>query len=823
MQKISLLKFTSLLLIVFFLVFPILTKTCFAVNVYNFIDISSIAQRSITGEVYRSFPFGEVTIGDIDFYIPESPPNFLTTQHKDFTGPTFPNIATFSANIDSPNEVYLLINGGNTYKVFLGKIIGKIILSFTDNSSLTEDLTVGYNFRDWNLGVSFAVNTLDSQSNATEVTPSGSNIGLHGEYPVAVDMLKITIPSEHKNKTLRNITLKDISSETVGSLNPAINLLGITVVSPSPSISKPPIILLPGMMASWNTGAILEGTDPPRSDWQIAPFVTDYNGLIQTIKNAGYTEDKDFFIFPYDWRDRVEETINELNNFIENTVKPQNPGQKINLIGHSLGGLIARIYTQNHQENIDQVISVGSPHQGVVQIYKPWAGGELDQNNTWTWLAQKLLLEINREAELTTREVIQRVIPGLSDLLPVFNFLKSNDSEIDWQTMNVKNNWLLGQNNNFSQIFNLFTSVFGNTGSTTPEWFKVANPGFIDNLLGNYPDGKPTETENGSGDGTILQKSAKNENDPAEILSLNHRDLIKNSSGVQKIIDLLNLSPTEIVEAPEKSISPALILALFSPAKLKVSAEGEDITLIDDRFAIIFNPQNNSYPIEVEAEGEGGEYELLIGKIGGDSDYWTFHQEEVGSGETDNFTVSFDSQDPSAPPFLDPNGLFYLSSAKKKVKALKNNYSSSYLNSTLTEIERAESDINKNKKAEAGRRIEKTIKLLPYFRKKFSQSQAWAKSVSASEDLVNAYQSLMENSGQTMSQRKVKGELRIAQRLIDLAKRKLKRTGTKIKALSFEEGEKRKADADAAFSSGKYFKAHILAILSPSLLLEALR
>jgi len=186
-----------------------------------------------------------------------------------------------------------------------------------------------------------------------------------------------------------------------------------------------------------------------------------------------------------------------------------------------------------------------------------------------------------------------------------------------------------------------------------------------------------------------------------------------------------------------------------------------------------------------------------------------------------NYTVSFNSQKPSEPPFIDPNGLLYLASAKRKIKALQLSFPSSYLTQALTQIERAEKDIENNKKSSAGQRVETIISLLSSFRTKFSQAEVWTKSVSTGEDLVNAYQSLMENSGQSISQRTVNSELRICQRLIDLAKRRLASTGTKIKALSFGEGENKKTEGETAYSATKYFRAHILALFSQSLLMEA--
>lgn len=154
-------------------------------------------------------------------------------------------------------------------------------------------------------------------------------------------------------------------------------------------IKKIPLILLPGLMGSWNGKAILHNEEVTVFDWRIPSFVKEYTGIINSLQNLGYQENQDFFVFPYDWRKPVEQTTNDLNSFLQQKVWQQNPDQKINLVGHSLGGLVARIFAQKSKDKVNQIIAVGSPHQGAVQVYKPLAAGEIDRENTFFMASSK--------------------------------------------------------------------------------------------------------------------------------------------------------------------------------------------------------------------------------------------------------------------------------------------------------------------------------------------------------------------------------------------------------------------------------------------------
>ena len=259
--------------------------------------------------------------------------------------------------------------------------------------------------------------------------------------------------------------------------------------TPTPIPEKTPIIIIPGFMASWNREAILHNQTVDYSAWKLLNFIKEYDGLINTFKNIGYQQNVNLFLFPYDWRQSIEKTTNNLNNYLHEKIWNNKPNQKINIVGHSLGGLVGGIFTQKNKDKVNQIISVGSPHLGVVQVYKPLEAGEIDRANTFLWLAEKIVLTLNKSAIESDRVTITNKFPVAKELFPTFNFLKDSlGNEISIDNLTIKNSFLTSYNQTFSEIFSLFTAIFGEKDNNTSAGYIIEPQNSLDQLLGNYSD-----------------------------------------------------------------------------------------------------------------------------------------------------------------------------------------------------------------------------------------------------------------------------------------------------------------------------------------------
>ena len=81
--------------------------------------------------------------------------------------------------------------------------------------------------------------------------------------------------------------------------------------------------------------------------------------------------------FDYDSREGVERGALGLREFLRQHVR----GGRIDLVGHSLGGLVARVYLQElgGSRRVDRCVTLGTPHLGTYNSYWLWSriGGEL--------------------------------------------------------------------------------------------------------------------------------------------------------------------------------------------------------------------------------------------------------------------------------------------------------------------------------------------------------------------------------------------------------------------------------------------------------------
>lgn len=115
-----------------------------------------------------------------------------------------------------------------------------------------------------------------------------------------------------------------------------------------------------------------------------------YNVLISKLKQIGYASNE-IIIFDYDWRLSNFENALNLKSFIESRTSPD---KKIDVIAHSMGGLIARIYIQKFNGNrfVNNFLLFGTPNLGSAKIFRRLRDGF----DSWPDALSGGLLEIQR-------------------------------------------------------------------------------------------------------------------------------------------------------------------------------------------------------------------------------------------------------------------------------------------------------------------------------------------------------------------------------------------------------------------------------------------
>ena len=94
-----------------------------------------------------------------------------------------------------------------------------------------------------------------------------------------------------------------------------------------------------------------------------------YGAMIKFLKNNGYQENKNLFKFPYDWRkDNFAVHVSALDELVSKIIK-ECKQPKVILLAHSMGGIIARAYAQQHPDKVDSVITMGTPWWGSPKVF----------------------------------------------------------------------------------------------------------------------------------------------------------------------------------------------------------------------------------------------------------------------------------------------------------------------------------------------------------------------------------------------------------------------------------------------------------------------
>jgi len=216
------------------------------------------------------------------------------------------------------------------------------------------------------------------------------------------------------------VPINGVWQEKIG-FEPALRLEG-------PSIMKAPVIIVPGMLGTeLSNGADFIWPDLDQmlfdinDEFLIENLALDSDGAsLQNIETGDvaeiflnnipifevnifqdlkivleqnfYIENTDLFFFPYDWRLDLEDTKELLKQKIDQ-VKLATGFDKVNIIAHSMGGLLVKDYVSQYGENdIDKLIFVGTPHLGAPKAGKVLLEGD---NFGIPWLEKSTLRSLS--------------------------------------------------------------------------------------------------------------------------------------------------------------------------------------------------------------------------------------------------------------------------------------------------------------------------------------------------------------------------------------------------------------------------------------------
>lgn len=374
-----------------------------------------------------------------------------------------------------------------------------------------------------------------------------------------------------------------------------------------------PVILMPGFLGSW--------PDSLSDGWVMDPILHTYDDLLSALRLAGYEDNKTLFTLPYDWAKSNVETAQLLQdkiNYIKSICVNSDTYDcsKVDLIGHSMGGLVARQYIESdaYQNDVDQLIFIATPHRGVPKNYLLWEGGDIDLDFLYNLIYRsffegKAVIEgySSRPFYDGLMYYVREQVHSLAEVLPIYNYIRDASSGImrSYPDNYPINSYLENLNlpANLAKLNQVkITNILGDAGNSTIKAFRVIPP-LLYSLDGKWQHGIPENYNNyfsdrglelGSGDDTVPKESNSSFNGIADTVIPNASHLAIVSLAQKEIIkELTGQEPKQLITST--IIDHLIIFQIFSPADFQVMAPDGQIIGRDMNSNSTLNEVNNGY------------------------------------------------------------------------------------------------------------------------------------------------------------------------------------------------------------------------------------
>jgi pimeloyl-ACP methyl ester carboxylesterase len=141
--------------------------------------------------------------------------------------------------------------------------------------------------------------------------------------------------------------------------------------------------------------------------------VDGYDVLLDRLRRRFPSDREGIVEFPYDWRQSNEFTARRLAVFISPLIerrRRQHPQAKLILVGHSMGGLVARYFAEclDEQGVVRRIVTIGTPYSGALKALAVSANGYVRLG----------------PARIDLAELV-RSLPSVAELLPIYECLDS--------------------------------------------------------------------------------------------------------------------------------------------------------------------------------------------------------------------------------------------------------------------------------------------------------------------------------------------------------------------------------------------------------------
>jgi pimeloyl-ACP methyl ester carboxylesterase len=135
-----------------------------------------------------------------------------------------------------------------------------------------------------------------------------------------------------------------------------------------------------------------------------------YRHFLTVLDSNGYKRGKNLFVFSYDWRLSNLKNIERLERDLETFAHSASLGAdgQFDVVGHSMGGLLATLLANRGNRRVARVITVSTPFLGSANLFNSLETG-------WGWVQRRYVsMDQVRQIALT--------FPSIYELLPVYDY-----------------------------------------------------------------------------------------------------------------------------------------------------------------------------------------------------------------------------------------------------------------------------------------------------------------------------------------------------------------------------------------------------------------
>jgi pimeloyl-ACP methyl ester carboxylesterase len=159
-------------------------------------------------------------------------------------------------------------------------------------------------------------------------------------------------------------------------------------MEPVNNVKKAPMIFVPGILGSnlfkkgtgepiwptvgwWDKGHFkptsfraITSIDEKETSQNEPLFPLVYSEMLRHFEDMGYIIGQNFWIFPYDWTQSNRTSGRKLEQFIQNILSAHPQWHQVDIVSHSMGGLVARAAAKLYSAPIRRTVYIASPHFG---------------------------------------------------------------------------------------------------------------------------------------------------------------------------------------------------------------------------------------------------------------------------------------------------------------------------------------------------------------------------------------------------------------------------------------------------------------------------